>query len=370
MSSQDLTLLSQVRPNYLATLKPDLVNINSEAAQGTIGVSINRISLKQSRFRIIKGGSEVGVIPDVFIDVIMLRSSPVLTKTFYEKQYTPGQEPEAPDCHSEDGIRPAADSKKKQHANCTECPWNQWGSKKNPITGGDIKACSDSKRISITPAHLPEGEPFQISIPGASMKDFGAYMTKLSSVNAPYNAVVTRVSFDTDASYPKLLFAPVRYLTEAEYAIVEARYEEEDVKRTAAIPNSGYSPVAQAAAEAAGLETEDLIPVEQEPVADAWGADAAPQKPAPAEKPAPKKRTTKPKAEAQPEPAAAAEDAWGATPTKPAVQKPAAAEDAWGATKPVQQSAAKPAVKQQPQVQQAASMDDVDDILAGWPDDE
>lgn len=345
-NDQSLSLLNQQFPAYLQQKSPeDLVRFNQEAAAGTLGNAVNRISLKQSRFRLIKNGSEVAVLQNSFLDVVILRASTVLSKTFYEKQYNPGQEPEAPDCYSEDGVRPAADSKKKQHANCAECPQNQWGSKKNPLTQADIKACADSKRVSIVPHNQLGSEPFQLAIPAASMRDFGAYMNKLSTVSAPYNAVVTRVAFDTEASYPKLLFTAVRYLTKDEYDVVNARFEEEDVKRTAGIPGVGYSANAQAAAEKAGHKKEDLIPASESTDDGSWGGDTPePKKEAAPEKPkATRSRAKKP----EPEPS----------------HEPAGEVDGWGASAdPAPQSNKKP----EPEVAEVDNLDDVDAILQDW----
>ena len=82
--------------------------MNAAAAAGTGGGSnINRISLKQSRFRLIIGGEEAKVLPDLHLDVVIVRGNPGVNKTYYIKQWKPGQEPESPDCMSSDGIRPS-----------------------------------------------------------------------------------------------------------------------------------------------------------------------------------------------------------------------------------------------------------------------
>ena len=135
--STNMTIFQQQMPARLmgrdaaATAK-----MNAEAAAGTGGGSnINRISLKQSRFRLIIGGEEAKVLPDLHLDVVIVRGNPGVNKTYYIKQWKPGQEPEAPDCMSSDGIRPSAESTAKQSELCATCPQNEWGSKVNPLTG-------------------------------------------------------------------------------------------------------------------------------------------------------------------------------------------------------------------------------------------
>lgn len=363
--SNSIQLLQQSNlPTYLQGKPSDeLMRMNQEAAQGTVGKSVNRFSLKQSRFRLIKGGEEINVLKSSEMDVIIILANSALTKTYFEKAYVPGQEAEAPDCYSEDGIRPAADAKKKQHDNCAECPHNQWGSKINPNTGAEGKACADSKRVAVVPPDDVEGEPWQLPIPAASMKDFGSYMTRLSMAKPPipYNAVVTRVSFDTTADYPKILFQAVRYLTNEEYATIDPRREDPEVKLTAGLPGMGFSPNAQAAAEqAAAVKADDKPaqqaqpaqqekPAQQEQVASGWGAAA---------------KAAEPQAQAQAKPQQQE------TVQQPAAQETVAGMDAWGAssepqeTKPVSSPQGKEDPAPAPAVE--ASGDDIDDLLEGW----
>ena len=104
--SNNMTIFQQQMPARLmqrdAAATP---KINAEAAAGTGGGSnINRISLKQSRFRLIIGGEEAKVLPDLHLDVVIVRGNPGVNKTYYIKQWKPGQEPEAQACMSSDVI--------------------------------------------------------------------------------------------------------------------------------------------------------------------------------------------------------------------------------------------------------------------------
>ena len=365
--AQDISVLQS--NNMPAHLQNAPAQRNSAALTGTGGgESVNRISLKQSRFRLIKGGEEVAVLPSNDLDLVLLRINEGVTKTYYETKWNPNQEAEAPTCRSDDGIYPSPDSRKIQARTCAECPHNVWGSKINPQTGAQGKACSDSKRVSVIPADDVRGEPFQLAVPAASLGDLGKYLRQLDSVNppVPYNAVITRVSFDTNATFPKLQFAPVRYLDANEYNVVEnERFEEHDVKITAGIPMTQTGPQvpynqqaqqaqADSAPQAAPAQPAPAQPAQEAPAG--WGGQPAQQTPA------------QPTQDAQQAPAG-----WG---TQPAQQPPAQpAQEAqqapagWG-TQPAQEAPAQQAQEAPAQPSGAAAQEgSLDDIFGGdWDD--
>lgn len=306
--SNNMTIFQQQMPARLmqrdaaATAK-----MNAEAAAGTGGGSnINRISLKQSRFRLIIGGEEAKVLPDLHLDVVIVRGNPGVNKTYYIKQWKPGQEPEAPDCMSSDGIRPSADSTAKQSETCATCPQNEWGSKINPLTGKKIKACADGKRIAVLPPAKLDGDMFQMTIPPASIGDFGAFLKQLNQVSPPvlYNDIVVRISFDTEVSYPKLKFEPVRYLTDDEAAKVQERFESAESKIVCGVED--HAAPAQ--------------PAQQAPVQQAQPAQQAqPVQPESPTKPA--RTRAKPAAPAQAAAAAADDSGFGSSaPAQPVQQ--------------------------------------------------
>lgn len=317
MTTQTPAIFTQQLPGFLANRSRDEVaRMNDIAASGTggTGTSVNKISLKQSRFRLVVGGEEVKVIADPFLDVIIVRANEGLNKAFYLKAYQPGQDPESPDCYSEDGVRPNPQSKNKQCDTCAACPQNQWGSKINPQTGAKIKACADSKRVAILPPSNTAGDMYQLAIPAASMKDFGALLRLLNTAQTPvpYNAVVTRVEFDTDATYPKLKFSPVRYLTDEQYAAVMERYDSEEALIVCGAGTAGLPAAAAAAAAPVQAAPTQVKPSPQDdPFAGSSAASPAPA----AAKPATRTRArATPAAAAQPAAAQPAADPFAAAP--------------------------------------------------------
>ena len=183
------------------------------------GESWPRISIKGARFRIKDGDAET-VLQSTTIDVVIVGSNPRLSKTFYAKAWDPSAEATAPDCSSMDGVRPDSNVSEPQNDICATCPHNAWGSKKGP-QGQDLKACSDSKRIAVVSADDPSGTIYLMLITPAALKDLNQYQKDLSHRGIAPELVRTRVSFDTNASFPKLKFGFGGWLTENEIAAVD-----------------------------------------------------------------------------------------------------------------------------------------------------
>ena len=218
---------------------------------------------------------------------------------------------------SSDGIRPSAESTTKQSESCALCPQNEWGSKVNPLTGKKIKACADGKRIAVLPPGKLDGDMFQITVPPASIGDFGAFLKQLNQVSPPvlYNDIVVRISFDTEVSYPKLKFEPVRYLTDEEAAKVAERFESAESKLVCGVEDHA----APAAPAAAAAPAQQAAPVQQ-------AAAPAQQAAAPVTPEAPKRQRAKPAAPAAAAAAAADDSGFGSSTAAPAAT-PAAAQN-------------------------------------------
>lgn len=192
------------------------------------GESIPRISIKGARFRIIDGDTET-VLDSTTLDTVIVGANPRLSKTFYAKQWTPDAEPQAPDCFSMDGVRPDASAIDPQNDLCASCPQNAWGSKVTPL-GQQIKACSDTKRLAVVAADDPEGAVYLLVVTPAALKNLNQYQKELAIRGIPPEIVRTRISFDTDASFPKLKFGFGGFLDEATQAAVDRLFGSDAVK--------------------------------------------------------------------------------------------------------------------------------------------
>lgn len=230
-----LQILAQAGvPSYLAQIvSEDEINaLNKAAAEGCGGTSIPHISIKGSRFRTIIDGEQTAISDT--IQAIVVLANPRISKVWYAKQWQEGDK-EAPDCWSDDGVSPDPASRLVQARTCAECPQNAWGSKKNPSTGKDGKACADIKRLAIVAPKDPNNMIFQLALPPASLKEWADYSKTLTASKAPYTAVLTKMTFDTNVSYPRILFEPVRWLTMEEFTRISELHKSQEAKDIAGV---------------------------------------------------------------------------------------------------------------------------------------
>ena len=202
---------------------------------GGVGTSSKRISIKGGVFRLLAGGKEIASIDERFLDVIIVRAAPKVSRIFYAKSYD-GDNITGPDCWSNDGERPEASAENKQATTCMSCPQNIAGSGQ-----GNSRACRYQQRLAVVLENNIEGDILQLTLPATSVfgKEDGdkrplqAFARNLAMQNPPISPemIVTRMKFDTKAEAPKLHFAPSRWLTDEEYAIVKTQGDSDEAKR-------------------------------------------------------------------------------------------------------------------------------------------
>ena len=218
-------------PSYLAGLlaaHPELATINADALSGSAKPMPPSIVADKGKFVIKKDGlSEVATFPDTpanqaagivgapvsVLKVIVLKAKPGIEKAWYASTYVPGQESQAPDCSSEDGIKPLANSPLKQCENCASCPQNVFGSgtKADGSPSGG-KACGDRKILAVFAVGFGV---FRFAVPPASLTgkrasglgmSWDMYCRQLETKGLPLPAVVTAISFDQGDTDYKLNF--------------------------------------------------------------------------------------------------------------------------------------------------------------------
>ena len=202
---------------------------------GGVGTSSKRISIKGGVFRLLAGGKEIAAIDERFLDVIIVKAAPKVSRIFYAKSYD-GDNITGPDCWSNDGERPDASAENKQASTCMSCPQNIAGSGQ-----GNSRACRYQQRLAVVLENNIEGDVLQLTLPATSVfgKEDGdkrplqAFARNLAMQNPPISPemIVTRMKFDTKAEAPKLHFAPNRWLTPEEFEIVKAQGESDEAKR-------------------------------------------------------------------------------------------------------------------------------------------
>ena len=214
--------------------------------------------------------------PATELEIIVLRASPGLSKTYYEKAYVQGST-ERPDCYSNDGKAPAADAKSPQAKACATCVHNQWGAR---ITaeGKKAKSCSDVKRVAIAPVGDPE-DAMMLKLPAMSLANWDAYVSGLKRRGRNPTAVATKLSFDYSVTYPLLTFSAYAALGPATQAKV-ATMRESDV--VLAIVDASMNTVADTLMSSESVEAapvEAPAPVVEKPKTAAKKAAPAPKSP-------------------------------------------------------------------------------------------
>lgn len=201
----------------------------------------NRIGLKASRFRLIVNGIEEGVIEENYLDLIFLSAAPAVSRVFYSGAYKPGENT-PPTCYSADGIVPNDDVKQKQNDKCATCPQNVKGSKID--NGNKYKACGYFRRgVVMLAGDVDDRRVFKLDIKSQSLfgestataKSFNDYVKVLETRGVDAGQVVTRVTFDIEASVPKLLFKPQRYIDPDELEAVKELVVSDEVRRVAEV---------------------------------------------------------------------------------------------------------------------------------------
>jgi len=193
---------------------------------GALGNTTKRISIKGGVFRLVAGGKEMASIDERHLDVIIIKAAPKVSRVYYAKSYD-AENITGPDCWSNDGETPDATANAKQAASCMTCKNNVAGSGQ-----GNSRACRYQQRLAVVLADNPD-DVLQLTLPATSVfgKEDGdkralqAYVRHLALASPPVNVemVVTRMKFDTKAESPKLLFSPMRWLTQVEYELGKAK---------------------------------------------------------------------------------------------------------------------------------------------------
>lgn len=223
------------------------------------GVSIPRVSLKGSRFRIIEDGTEF-VLQDQFLDVVIVGANPHVSKVWYKNKWKPGDEPASPDCSSSNGVAPDSDAKDPQADRCASCPQNVWGSAQAD-NGQKLKACADMKRLAIVAANDPEGTIYLLNVTPAALKGLNQYHKELSARGIPAEVVITRLSFDTDASFPKLKFGFAGFIDADTQTKVDALFGSDSVRE---VTGEDSTPMQTVEATAKPVLVRETKPVEVE----------------------------------------------------------------------------------------------------------
>jgi hypothetical protein len=222
-------------PSYLAAVEG---SATSQLMGGLGGEGRNRIGLKGARFRLVQGGQEIAVKDESYLDVVILGANAAVSRTFYAGKYDPAKKA-PPDCFSPDGVASGKGATSPQSAKCATCKQNEKGSKIYE-DGTKGRACSFSKRLAVMLVGDADQNVYQLDakalsvfgegIPAKGLYTLAEYSKLLGARGVRAEGVVTRISFDTNASVPKLFFTPQSFVGEAEFAGIAKLAKSKEVK--------------------------------------------------------------------------------------------------------------------------------------------
>ena len=219
-----MTLFKGGLPAYLKATADDATN--ALAGTGDGGLGARRISIKGGVFREFIGGKEFRVSEERSMNVVIIKAAPKVSRIFYAGSYTEG-EAVSPTCWSSDSQRPdeKVKAENKQAATCLSCPQNIKGSGQ-----GESRACRYQQRLAVViDGEIDKEEVYQLVLPPTSVFGDGekgklplqAYARHLKNHGTPITGVVTEMRFDTASPTPKLVFKPVRPVTEDEFLKIQ-----------------------------------------------------------------------------------------------------------------------------------------------------
>jgi hypothetical protein len=191
------------------------------------GGSMKRITLRGRVFRLVDGGKEIAKNTDPSMDVVIVNGSRTVQKSYYAAEYNP-DETSVPDCWSSDGERPDADADDPQHSHCKECPQAIKGS-----AGAGRAACRYSMRLAVVLSKNIGGDIYQLILPQKSLfgqgdvdhMPFLQYAKYVAQSGYNLNMLSTRLTFDTDSDFPKLVFNRSEFLDKDSYDTAVAQGE-------------------------------------------------------------------------------------------------------------------------------------------------
>ena len=201
----------------------------------TGGTTSRRIQTNTNgTFKRIINGEQLGNAVRGEINVIIIHALPKVSRIYYAEKFDPNKEATLPDCWSNLGDRPEVAAANKQHTNCADCSMNIKGSGDN---GG--RACRFQRRISVLLADDLSGDVYQFNVPAKSLfgkgtgnvHPFESYVKYLLLNGESPDAVVTNISFDSNADTMELVFTPLRGVTDEEYAVVKVAQAKPETKR-------------------------------------------------------------------------------------------------------------------------------------------
>ncbi len=187
------------------------------------------------------------LVPVTTLKVVVLDQNPVRGRAYYEGAYNP-EMVTMPRCWSDDSVTPSKFVSEPVSKNCANCPMSAKGSRKSDDpTKKDLVACSQHQFIAVVPAFDLNHEPLRMKLAITSIWDgknkandeagwfaFKNYTDFLRTNGVDHTGlVVTKMKFDSSVgiTYPKVLFARDRFLTDDDMDVLVPIIQSQKVKQ-------------------------------------------------------------------------------------------------------------------------------------------
>lgn len=306
--SQSLTLFNKAQmPAHLRDTFEGESNIRDRQTVPTLSYEgkVWQVVLNGERTKIMRRNAEGDEEPTQIMRVVVLAVAERRGRAYYEGAYDPSK-PGVPLCWSDDGIAPHAQVAEPRSSKCDTCPLSAKGSKVTE-QGKAVTACSQHLMIAVVPHNALDSTPLRLKLAITSVWDkqspdlekqgwfaFDNYRDFLRANSVTHTAaLVTKMRFDPNVAFPKVMFSPDRWLEDHEAADVKPLIKAPEVL---SLLGGTWTPVG---ADGTKVEKEAAPALPPKPAARAaMPAEEDEEEAAPAPKPAPK--ATKPKAKAAP----------------------------------------------------------------------
>jgi hypothetical protein len=203
------------------------IDAHHDLSDSITGGNFHRIGYKGKVWKLMTGGETYTFIrPDdgtvlPYLDVVIIGIHKFTSRIYYGGVYQEDAT-SPPTCASLNGVVPDPGVPIPQHKECNGCPRSEW----KPNRGG--QDCKQHKRVAIlllptlkTKPALKEAlvEPVFFKVPPASLKSWRAYTDYLQDQGAPFQSVITRISFKPDRQF-EMQFDYYASLTDSDAKLV------------------------------------------------------------------------------------------------------------------------------------------------------
>ena len=147
-----------------------------------VGQAFPRIKIDKGFMAVDAEGEETFLGRDSF-EFVTIASNPATSKIHYAGDWAPGVD-SPPDCFSDNGFYPDVRASNPHCESCALCEFNRWGSAKSNMTGGDVKACSDNKKLAIEPLHDDVTGVHLLRVGPGALKNWAKYLNELRKIGA------------------------------------------------------------------------------------------------------------------------------------------------------------------------------------------